>query len=136
MSFGAATFIFDADGRVLLIKEDYGERRWSLPGGTVEPGESPIDAAVREALEEIGCEVRLSGLVGIALFRWGPLTTTAFVGEIVSGEPHPAAPGEIAEVAWFNPDEVPAPRSNTLRVFLGPAARGERGLVVVEDAKP
>ncbi|WEL23830.1 NUDIX hydrolase [Candidatus Nanohalovita haloferacivicina] len=46
------------DGKILLLyREDEGH--WEVPGGKVEEEESPIDAAVREAREEIGVEVEL-----------------------------------------------------------------------------
>ena len=35
--------------------------RWELPGGKVEPGESPAEAAVREVREELGCAVTVTG---------------------------------------------------------------------------
>jgi 8-oxo-dGTP pyrophosphatase MutT (NUDIX family) len=44
---GAAAVIFGATGRVLLVKENYDRCRWSLPGGMIEPGETPEEAAVR-----------------------------------------------------------------------------------------
>ena len=37
---------------------------WEFPGGKVEPGEAPADAAVREAREELGVDVLLGGHVG------------------------------------------------------------------------
>jgi 8-oxo-dGTP pyrophosphatase MutT (NUDIX family) len=56
--------IRDAGGRVLLARHVEGDR-WLLPGGGVEPGETPADAAVREAWEETGLLVRLTRLVGV-----------------------------------------------------------------------
>jgi ADP-ribose pyrophosphatase YjhB (NUDIX family) len=38
------------------------------PGGHIETGESPEDAVVRETMEEAGCEVRVSGLLGVYLW--------------------------------------------------------------------
>jgi NUDIX domain-containing protein len=61
---GAAAVIFDADGRVLLVKENYDRRRWSLPGGAVEAGESEEEAVIREAAEETGVVVRIHHLIG------------------------------------------------------------------------
>jgi ADP-ribose pyrophosphatase YjhB (NUDIX family) len=41
---------FTPEGRVVLVSP--GERRWTLPGGTVEPGEQPYDTLVRGLAEE------------------------------------------------------------------------------------
>jgi 8-oxo-dGTP diphosphatase len=46
-----------------------GYRYHVLPGGNVEPGEEPADAAVRETAEELGLAVRLDGLVAVVHFR-------------------------------------------------------------------
>jgi len=54
----------DQAGRVLLARHSEGGA-WVLPGGAIEPGESPADAAVREAWEETGLLVRLTALVGV-----------------------------------------------------------------------
>jgi 8-oxo-dGTP pyrophosphatase MutT (NUDIX family) len=48
-------------GNVLLAKPDY-KKSWQLPGGGVEAGESPEEAAVREAKEELGFTVALDSL--------------------------------------------------------------------------
>lgn len=55
--------IFD-DGRVLLVKEGYDRRRWSLPGGAIEPGETPEETAIRETFEETGLRVAIDHLIG------------------------------------------------------------------------
>ncbi len=56
--------IQDDGGRVLLARHAEGDH-WLLPGGSVEPGETPADAAVREAWEETGLFVNLTRLVGV-----------------------------------------------------------------------
>ncbi len=60
----ASVAIRDDQGRVLLARHSEGDR-WVLPGGAIEPGETPADAAVREAWEETGLIVRLTRLVGV-----------------------------------------------------------------------
>ncbi len=54
---GHAVFT-DAEGRVLLLHVSYKDE-WELPGGVVEPHESPRTGAEREVTEEIGLTVRL-----------------------------------------------------------------------------
>ncbi|UYM07809.1 NUDIX hydrolase [Solicola gregarius] len=57
----AQGLLHDERGRVLLCELTY-KREWDLPGGVVEPDESPADALVRELREELDIEVRIRGL--------------------------------------------------------------------------
>lgn len=58
---GAFAVILDEAGRVLLAhRRDYDV--WNLPGGQVEPGETPWQAVVREAREETGLDVAVERL--------------------------------------------------------------------------
>jgi 8-oxo-dGTP diphosphatase len=54
--------IRDHSGRILLVKPTY-KPGWEIPGGMVEANESPVQACLREAREEIGLEVRLGRLL-------------------------------------------------------------------------
>ena len=65
----AAGVLFrDAEGRILLVKPTYKEG-WDIPGGYVEPGESPRTAARREVREELGIDVEVGRLL---LVDWAP----------------------------------------------------------------
>ena len=56
-----------ADGHVVLIKRRYEPLagRWSLPGGSLEVGESLADGASRELREETGLEVEVGPIVEV-----------------------------------------------------------------------
>ncbi|MDR3374174.1 MAG: NUDIX domain-containing protein [Ancalomicrobiaceae bacterium] len=58
----ARVLVLDPVGAVLLIRFAMpdGRRFWALPGGEIEPGESPRAAARRELYEEAGLELALS----------------------------------------------------------------------------
>lgn len=54
--------IIEADGGLVLIERANEPRGWALPGGFVDYGEAPADAARREAMEETGLDVELTEL--------------------------------------------------------------------------
>lgn len=53
----AAACVRDPDDRIALVKTAW-SNGWVLPGGAVEPGEDPADAAAREVSEETGLDAR------------------------------------------------------------------------------
>lgn len=84
-SIGAHAVIFDARRRVLLC-----HRRdmdvWNLPGGRVESGELPNEAAVRETREETGLEVAVERLIGVYGKTSKDELVFAFLCRVVGGE--------------------------------------------------
>ncbi len=60
----AAGVVQDGAGRVLLqLRSDNGQ--WGLPGGAIDPAETPAQAVVREVEEETGLHVRPERLLGV-----------------------------------------------------------------------
>ena len=59
----AAVALFDAEGRILLLRRKDNDK-WTMPGGTMDFGESLGQCAVREVREETGFEIDISGLIG------------------------------------------------------------------------
>lgn len=57
--------ITNAQRQVLLLKANYGNFAWGLPGGALEPGETIHEALVRECQEELGLSVRVNYLSGV-----------------------------------------------------------------------
>ncbi|WP_028660382.1 NUDIX domain-containing protein [Nocardioides insulae] len=64
----AGALFFDDLGRVLLVKPTYKEG-WEIPGGYVEPGETPIEACRREVQEELGLDRTVEDLLVV---DWAP----------------------------------------------------------------
>ena len=126
---GAGVLVFGADGRLLLVREGYGRGRWTLPGGYVEPGELPHDAAVREAREEAGITATPVAVVGLYRFR-GERTLDVYVFLCShEGEAAIAAPEEIADLAWVDPRNLPTPMTNAVAAAVPDALAGNRGVI-------
>jgi 8-oxo-dGTP diphosphatase len=102
------------DGRVLLVRRGkeplYG--RWTVPGGTVELGETLEEAVVREMEEETGLRVEPVEVLTVfdRIEREGERVTYHYV--IVdyrcrwrSGEPRAAS--DALDVAWASAEELP-----------------------------
>lgn len=122
--------IFDDAGRILLVRENYGGRRYGPPAGAVEPDETPQEAVVREVREETSLEVRPTRLIALydSRSRDGRFLTFAFRCEIERGAPMLPGTSEIAEVGWFDPSDLPRPLTHSARVITD-ALLGEYGLV-------
>lgn len=83
---------------------------WSLPGGAVEANESLEVAAIREAKEETGYEIKVHGIVAV---NEAKLTKNnehvlfiTFRAEITAGSCEISRPDEIDEIEWIDIKEA------------------------------
>lgn len=99
--------MFDDAGRVLLVKRANApsQHQWCEPSGRCLPGESAVDAAVRECREETGLMVRPVRSAGaVSLEDGGAIYDLEdFVCEVVGGELR--AGDDAAEVRWVSADQ-------------------------------
>lgn len=106
---GCCVIISNPSGEILLLRHSYGPAVWAFPGGGVDKGEDPRDAALREVREELG----------LTLDTVEPLGT---MQETISGSPHtaflftattdqtPQPDGrEITEARFYPRDALPEP---------------------------
>ena len=127
------TIVTNDVGEVLLIRRtDNGN--WSLPGGAIDLGESLVQAAVRETLEETGITCEITGISGIYsnprhIIEYtsdGEVRqefTIVLTGRPVSGEPTPSA--ESSRVEWVQLDPLDdRPMNDSMRARLAHAASG------------
>jgi 8-oxo-dGTP diphosphatase len=102
-----AVVLGDKDG-VLLGRRgiDPGSGLWSFPAGYVNRGEALEEAAVREVYEELGLQVRLTGLIGVYSEAGSAVVLVVYGGEVVGGSLRPDG-REVVEVSRFPVDELP-----------------------------
>jgi 8-oxo-dGTP diphosphatase len=127
MDIRVAAYAVIVDGtRVLLAHwNEHGRSGWTLPGGGLESGEDPTDAALREVVEETGYTAELDELIGVDSrvipedqrhTGSGPLQTLRIVyrAHLVGGALRNEADGSTDEARWFELDEIPGLRTVSL----------------------
>ena len=101
------TIIDAGDSRVVLIQRsiepDYG--KWVFPGGYVDRGEMLEAAAVREAREECGLDVRIDALINIYSYATRTPIIVAYAAAIVGGTL--AAADEALDARVFERSAIP-----------------------------
>lgn len=110
---GCSATIFDEQDRVLLTKRtDNGQ--WCLPSGGAEPGESVVEACIREVFEETGLSVIVNRLVGVyshpdqlIVYADGnkfQIIALHFEAQIIGGEL--GVSDETSEFGYFSLEEI------------------------------
>lgn len=92
---------------VLALRRVDGEPPWAFPGGHIEPGETPAQAAARETLEETGCAIRVTSLLGQRVHPTTGADITYLAAEPIGMTGAAAgAVREVEEVRWLTYTET------------------------------
>ena len=111
---GVGAVIIDQNNQILLLMRRKAPEieHWTIPGGTVEFGETVENAILRELEEEIGVPCTIERLLGVTNHilpaeqkHW---VSPAFLCHIVSGVPENREPDAHSQMQWFPLDELPS----------------------------
>lgn len=104
------------DGCLLLLRRNIEPwlGMWDIPGGFCEAEEHPMATAAREAREETGLEVEVTGFLGMWLDHYpvpgnpdADVTLNSYYHAVAGAEVGTPDPEETSELGWFGPDELP-----------------------------
>ena len=111
--------LIERDGHFLLVEEDTSDGlRLNNPAGHLDPGESPIQACIREVLEETAHDFTPTAVVGVYLNRFRRTRTGdditylrfAFAGQLGTHHGWRALDEGIVRTVWMTPEEIRATR--------------------------
>jgi ADP-ribose pyrophosphatase YjhB (NUDIX family) len=122
------TIIEAAEGSIVLVRRaiEPGYGLWVFPGGYVDRGEDVRSAAVREAREECGLDVRIDRLVNVYSYPGTVPVIIVYAATVVGGEL--CSDEECLEARVFSPSAIPwkelafRSTSEALRDYLSPAS--------------
>ncbi|GAB4355036.1 MAG: NUDIX hydrolase [Methylohalobius crimeensis] len=103
--------VVERDGRYLLVEEEIeGRRVWNQPAGHLEEGESLLQAAAREVLEETGWRFEPRTLVAVQLYRVPDAALTflrfTFTGKLYAHDPDRPLDEGIIAARWLSRAEI------------------------------
>ncbi len=111
---GVGIMVFNREGKILLGRRAKGPRKglWSIPGGTIELGETARAAAIREIREEFGIEIEQVKFFDVfnRVFRDAEgriqyhYVLIEFIAQYKSGDVQPA--DDIDQAEWGDPKDL------------------------------
>ncbi len=106
----AVTLLLEQDGKILLVRRAHEPFRglWTLPGGFINSGEDPAEAALRECVEETGLTAQITSILDIRSGREharGADFVIFYRGQATGGVLHAGDDADAAD--WFERGQLP-----------------------------
>ncbi|MBD2501748.1 NUDIX domain-containing protein [Anabaena azotica] len=123
---GVGSIIVNDQGLLFLAKRGRAARNergmWEFPGGSVQFGETLIEAIKREIFEEYGLEIEIKELLGVFDHilpeeneHWVSIT---YIASLISGEAKICEPEKCEAIGWFSRESLPQPLSKITQLNL------------------
>jgi 8-oxo-dGTP diphosphatase len=128
----ASVIIQNEKGEILFLEQTKG--RYGIPGRIVDLGETPVIAAIREALEEASIEVELEYIIGSYLLTGAGKPdnlATVYKAKITRGTPMLGDANEVRSILWRNPNDLPSPLVTDAEAAIQDLLAGKRGVVKI-----
>jgi 8-oxo-dGTP diphosphatase len=126
----AAVIIQNDKGEILFLEQQNGV--YGIPGGIVDPGETPPMAALREAFEEACIQIEFDYIIGTYLLTGGgrsDIFATVYKARITKGTPTAGDPNEIKSVFWRDANDLPSPLVSDAEAAIQDLLAGKRGVL-------
>ena len=115
----SAVCLIEFEGKILLARNTYGDRKWIFPGGGCQNGEPAEISAQREVSEEVG--INLEKLTSFGIYKNSSVNKNAIVHCFHAQTNNPTFQidkTEIGEADWFEWEHLPQPLSiDTARII-------------------
>ncbi len=112
---------------------DWAQGHWNFPGGLVEHNETILEAAIREAEEEVGVIIAPEDFEQVHVIHVKKSATNSqdivgiyFKTNKWQGTPHNAEPAKIANASWFSNDQLPKQLTEHAQLAINGLKTGNR----------
>ena len=105
-----AAVIRDGEGKIYATQRGYGDFKdyWEFPGGKIEPGETPQEAAIREIREELKADIIVEDFITTVEYDYPKfhLSMDCFYAHLAPGADNQPTLTEHEAAKWLMPDEL------------------------------